>query len=169
MSSPLQTILLENLAFTRERLMDIISKFPEEQAVFQVCPTDCHLLWTLGHLAVTDIWLLGALNPDGPGITVPEAWNQLFSFGSTVSTEATDYPPLEALRERFHATHEVFCTFIASLDDNALMDDAPAARSNGFVPNAARGSAIKAWHEGWHAGQLSSLRKALGLGSAFAG
>jgi len=38
--------------------------------------------------------------------------------------------------------------------------------SGGFFDDILDGLKITAWHEGWHAGQLSSLRRAIGLDPA---
>lgn len=163
MPSTLQDSLVSQLKFAHDRVLELIDDFPDEQAFFQSAPTDGHLLWTLGHLAITNEWLMSKICANGSPVTLDKAWQPLFGFGSVVQAESTLYPDLASVRGQFDTSHAEFVNVISSLNDDQLLDPAPADRSGGHIPTAAAAAGIKAWHDGWHAGQLSSLRKALGL------
>lgn len=151
---------IASLTFARGMTRDLIKAFREDQSVFQATPTDNHLLWTLGHLAQSFDWFSGLI--DGKPSQIPATYQQLFGFKSLPHANATNYPPLQEILEQFNRTYQRFMDAAASLSEIDVLS-ACAADSFGYAKDRLEVIERAAWHEGWHAGQLSSLRRALNL------
>lgn len=150
--------------FSHDVLTKLATEFPEDKAIFQTSPTDNHLLWHLGHLAMDYHWFAAAI--DGKPAGVPAEDNTLFGMGSKPLPDAKAYPPLAELRRRYEAGWQRFITAAEALRD----DDATKpifGESSGFLKDRLDTVDKVAWHDGWHAGQISGLRKALGLKGVF--
>lgn len=148
-----------SMTFARGITRDLIKAFRDEHRSFQATPTDNHLLWTLGHLAQSFDWFAGLI--DGKPSQVPQAYQQLFGFKSLPGAPQL-YPPFEEICEQFDRTFERFMAAVAALAETDLLLPT-AGESFGFAKDRLEVVERAAWHEGWHAGQLSSLRRALGL------
>jgi hypothetical protein len=150
--------------YAHDMIVKMISDFPAEKAAFQTSPTDNHLLWHLGHLAIDYHWFASALDGKPAGTTDEE--KKLFGMGSKPVPDAKAYPPLSELRKRFDAGWERMAAAAESLRDE---DGAKPTmiESGGFLKDRLDVVDKSAWHDGWHAGQLSGLRKALGLKGVF--
>jgi hypothetical protein len=143
-----------------EKLVDI----PAEKAAFQTSPTDNHLLWHLGHLALDYHWFAAALDGKPTGTT--ETDTKLFGMGSKPVPDAKAYPPLAELRARFDAGWKRFVAAAESVREEDALKPA-LVESGGFLKDRLDTIEKVAWHDGWHAGQVSGLRKALGLKGVF--
>lgn len=47
---------LESMTFAHGYVQKLTKDVPDSKALYQSCPTDNHVLWTLGHLATTYGW-----------------------------------------------------------------------------------------------------------------
>jgi len=155
---------LEAAKFAHDMLFKLATEFPEDKAAFQTSPTDNHLLWHLGHLAMDYHWFAAAI--DGKPAGVSDEDNKLFGMGSKPLPDANAYPPLAELRRRFDVGWKRFAAAAEALRE----EDAPKpvfGESSGFLKDRLDTVDKVAWHDGWHAGQISGLRKALGLKGVF--
>jgi len=150
--------------FAHEVLIKAISDFPADKATFQTSPTDNHLLWHLGHLAMDYKWFASAI--DGKPSDVTEAEKKLFGMGSKPLPDASVYPSMAELRKRFDEGWARVASAAAALSDEDASKP-PLVESGGFLKDRLDTVDKTAWHDGWHAGQLSGLRKALGLKGVF--
>lgn len=151
---------LELLNFAHGSTTALLADWPEDKLTFQPSPTDNHALWTIGHLAATYQWFATLL--DGTRAPLPDNYNALFGTGSKPVADPAAYPPAAEVRAQFDRAYQRF------VDLAARIRPADAAKptigdSHGFCRDRADVLDKAAWHEGWHAGQLSSLRRALGL------
>jgi uncharacterized damage-inducible protein DinB len=143
-----------------------IRDLPDEMLTHQPSSVNNHVLWTLGHLAVTDDWLAGILMGDAS--VLPPEYSKLFGYGSRVEPTADAYPPVSEVRLHFMEMRERLMLWLGSIDESQLgapVDDGGA----GFAANVADAIGKTIWHDGWHAGQLSTIRRSLGMESAFTG
>lgn len=154
-------------AFAHKCLMDVLDGYPAEKALFQTSPADNHMLWTLGHLAVTNGWVLSLIDAM-PVDALPEPYWKQFGYQSEVSASADDYPPLDEVRDAYDRMHGLLNAAITESSEEAYMASVEE-KSHGFAKDFGDAVLRMAWHEGWHAGQLSSLRRAIGLEPAFKG
>ena len=151
---------MDALVFARGMTRDLVQRFREDQALYQAVPTDNHLMWTLGHLAVSFDWFAGLL--DAKASEVPEHYQGLFGFKSSPAGQGSAYPSLAEVVGWFEKTYERFAAAVKTLTD-ADMTLPTMGDSYGFAKDRLEVIERAAWHEGWHAGQLSSLRRSLGI------
>ena len=168
MSTTLRDAIRSQVDWSRARTLDILEGFPPDKATFRTGEHEVHATWVLGHIAQTEAWVLGMLQPGGEQKQIyPEAWftEQLFEYQRPVKDDAS-YPPLADVRDVYDRMHALLIAWLDRADDETLLaplDD----RGAGFAKTPAEAIGRMAWHEGWHAGQLSLLRRALGLAPAF--
>ena len=161
--NPLRDHLLWVLGWARQCLHDVIKDWPEDRVTFQATAADNHLLWTLGHMAVSDEWILAMLS--GKPNPLPESYGKLFGYGSTVSASADAYPQLFEINRHFEESRSHLLEWLEEADDAKLGQKFEGGE--GFAETALEAIQKEAWHEGWHTGQLATLRRALGLKPAF--
>lgn len=152
------------LAFSRRALLGISEDIPADKLTYQPFPGANHALWIQGHLASTDDYFLTALGRRKSEL--PAAWGALFGMGSSPAADARKYPALSEVRDALARCRESLLGWFRSLSasqlDAALPDDL-----KGFAPNHVGLMFSLAWHEGLHTGQLSAIRKSLGLKPKF--
>jgi len=164
-TEPVCDHLVKSLAWSRKCLLDVMKDYPDDKVLYRGCDADNHLLWVVGHLAASDEWVLGMLRVEGS--TVPESYSKsLFGYGSTPTENAEDYPSLGEVRGHLDHSRERLLAALGGMTDAQLAEPLGEA-GQGCVEDAAEAFSMTAWHEGWHAGQLSTVRRSLGLPAAF--
>lgn len=148
------------LRYARSLTDKLVEGFAEHQVCYQPAMTDNHLIWTLGHVALTNQWFAGLL--DGRPNTLPDSYGELFGYKSKPNPDVSVYPPLEEVRRAYDATYARLIRAADAMTE-ADMEAPPAGDSYGFVKDKGEVLEKAVWHEGWHSGQLSSLRRALAL------
>jgi len=151
---------LDALVFARGMTRDLVQRFREDQSLYQAVPTDNHLMWTLGHLAVSFDWFAGLL--DGKPSQCPERYQSLFGFKSEPNSDPAAYPGLAEVVDWFERTYERFIAGVKAMGEGDMLL-ATMGDSFGFAKDRLEVIERAAWHEGWHAGQLSTLRRSLGI------
>jgi uncharacterized damage-inducible protein DinB len=162
--NPLRDHLLSELAWARRCTEDVLKDWPEDRTLFRTGESDNHLTWTLGHLALSDEWILTMLT--GEKSPLPEHYGKLFGYQSTVQDDPSVYPSMDEVRGHFQASRARLRAWMEAATDEQLagpLDDGGV----GFASTPREALSKEAWHEGWHAGQLAPLRRALGLKPAF--
>ncbi|HMN42441.1 MAG TPA: DinB family protein [Phycisphaerales bacterium] len=134
--------------------------FGEHQMLAQPSKSDNHLLWQIGHLACSYSWFASML--DGKPATLGEMYDKLFGWGSKPTSDASMYPAHAEVR-RIHDEQYTRVLRAAAAMSDADSLKAPAIDSGGFAKHKLDVLQKCIWHEGWHQGQISSLRRALGL------
>lgn len=150
----------KQLDFARAYTNGLIEAFPEDKVLYQPSPDANHLLWQLGHLAKATNWAANLISADIE--PYPQAMGKLFGGGSAPVSDASAYPTFAEVWAMFNKSYEALLDLVDSTPDAALDEPLPA-ESSYAAPNKFGLFAFTAWHEGFHAGQIASLRKALGL------
>jgi hypothetical protein len=147
------------LAVSRKQLSDLLAGIPEDKATFQPTPAVNHAAWICGHVAHSEDWVAGML--DGRPSALPAAYEGLFAYGSKLKSPEA-YPPLEEAKTHLHAARKRLLAGLRSASDAKLAEPVPEMQTDvmGVVLMAA-------FHEGWHCGQLSVIRRALKLPSIY--
>lgn len=145
------------LEFTRSYSNSLLKDFPESKWTHQTCPTDNHVLWCMGHLAGTEAWLAGALGFDAK---VPEAVGK--AYGQGTEPKQSGNPPAAEVRAAFEGSRAAFIAWLKSASDAQLATDLREKTGN-FMTDPIDAAHKIAWHEGFHFGQVASIRKTLGL------
>lgn len=137
--------------------------FGEHQMHAQPSPTDNHLVWQIGHLATGYSWFASML--DGKPVPLGEPYDKLFGYGSKPTSDPASYPSHADVR-RMH--DEQFARILKAAGRMSDSDGLgpTATDSGGFAKNKLDVLYKCIWHEGWHQGQISALRRAYGLPGA---
>lgn len=152
--------IVENVRWVHATMDKLIDTYPADKALYQVAGTDNHLMWTIGHLATSYSWFASLL--DGRSAALPAEYNALFGYQSKPTGNAAVYPSLEEVKSQYRVAYARFSEAMESLSAEDLARP-PATESHGFAATRLDVLIRTAWHDGWHSGQLSSLRRALGL------
>jgi hypothetical protein len=115
-----------------------------------------HLMWLLGHLVVHRGHVLKTL-----GQPWDSSWKSLFARGSEHVGD-TEYPSIEEMMDSWSKTSE---QLRAALRESSDVLERPAPEGPPSFDKKVSGTvAFYAFHDAYHAGQLSFLRKWLGYG-----
>lgn len=126
----------------------------------QIMPgTNC-LSWLLGHIGVNRAYISTLC---GQEITSP--WGESFDK-SIGSLGGWKFPSLSEMKGFWEATAPAVMTNLAALNETALLAPSPVKFPT-KEPSVLAGISFMAMHESYHVGQLSSLRKHLGLESLY--
>lgn len=151
---------LELMNWTHNFTNLLLADWPHDKLTYQCAATDNHALWTMGHLSTTYSWLASLL--DGHMTPLPESYNTLFGMGSKPVADPSIYPPMGEVRHNFDTTYARFIGLAAKIKP-ADAAKPTVGNSHGFAKDRADVLDKAAWHEGWHSGQLSTLRRVIGL------
>ncbi len=152
------------LNWARSKTLGLIEDIPEDKLCHQPIPDGNHALWVMGHLGWVDDYFLSVVG-DRPA-KPPETWQTLFGITSTPKPNPGDYPSPTELKEAMHHRREELIAFFKSMDADKLASPLPDDIKD-FAANHATLMATLAWHEGLHAGQLTIIRKSLGIAPKF--
>lgn len=151
---------LDLLRWTHATTVAMLDSFPEGRLTFGSFPGENHALWTMGHLITGYAWWTGMLG--GTPAPYPESYNPVFGYKSTPSPDPSRYPHPAEVRRHLDAAWDAVMRAAVSLSEADGLKP-PATESGGFAKTRLEAIYKLVWHEGWHQGQLSTLRRALGL------
>ncbi len=120
-----------------------------------------HPLWVIGHIVNTEAGIFDGFVL-GQRSRFAEL-NKLFGVGSTPSTNAEDYPPIDDLLEKFEQIRAAILNHLDTLSDADL--EKPSHAPEKYGPRFATiGKCYLAMtiHPVFHAGQVADARRALG-------
>lgn len=164
MSSSLIDPGLYALNFARQATLGFFEDIPDDKLCFQTCPGANHALWILGHLAMTDEYFLD--NVGGRPRNKFDAWEKIFFMGSKPTPNASDYPPASEVKQVLDQNRKTLLEWFGGMSEAELVKPLEGDMGN-FSPNRAALAATIAWHEGMHAGQMTAIRKCLGIAPKF--
>ncbi len=151
------------LVWTHEMTGKLCAGVPEHQLTAQATPADNHILWQIGHLASSYAWFASML--DGKSAKLGETFDTLFGFGSKPVADPGAYPDHAMVRKVHDDQFQRLVSAAQQLDDDQAT--APLPKEAGTFATSKLDAIQKCiWHEGWHQGQMSALRRALGLPNA---
>ena len=152
------------MAFSRKALLGMLEDVPEEQWAHQPIPHANHAAWITGHLAHTDNFFLTAVA--GRTTKIPGEWDELFGMGSVPTPELKRYPAPADLRDFLGSLRADLVAWFQSLDERTAQAPLPEELRM-FAPSKGALANSIAWHEGMHTGQLTVVRKSLGIAPKF--
>ena len=162
------TILESNLValeYSRHFVNALLDTIPEDQLCHQPFPGANHALWIMGHVASVDAFLLQACG--GPSDPQLEQFQPAFFMKSQPSPNPGDYPPAAQVRAWFQGTRETVLDWFRSQTEEQLSTPLPEGLRE-IAPDRLSLIARLAIHEAGHGGQLTAIRKSLGLAPVFA-
>ncbi|MFA9478438.1 DinB family protein [Phycisphaerales bacterium AB-hyl4] len=143
-----------------------VAELTAEQMVAQPSPnaTMNHPAWVLGHLCVYNSVSSKLL---GGEALCPEAWETTFGMGSTPQPSADAYPSKQTLLDTFASSTTSAMDALLSASEDALQQPAPEVMRDFFPTVGDYVLYDLTAHVGFHLGQLSAWRRAMGLPSLF--
>lgn len=155
---------LAALAFARRVTTALLEDIQDDKLTYQPMAGANHALWIIGHIAVTDEVFLG--NVGKRPVKRLGTWKDLFYTGSIPKPSLADYPPAADIRDYFSASREELIAWFKSLSEAELHAPLPEDMQTFGRTPAVLMSTI-ACHEALHAGQLTVVRKNLGITPRF--
>ncbi len=156
---------LEAFAASRKIISGMFEAIPAEQYCHQPFPGANHAMWIMGHLATVDQYFLKRL-ANRPQTRFDE-FRDVFFMKSAPKPSLSDYPAVLEVRKFFDQSRVELLEWLGSLDDERLAQPLPEPFAP-FQPHLRALFRHLTWHEGFHAGQLSVVRKSLNLPPMFA-
>jgi DinB family protein len=119
-----------------------------------------HLLWHAGHVTLTSnaLFLASTGNPR----PLPDAWRSAFGRGSEAVSDAAGYPAIEEIRARLEADVAAAIDVVRRIDASGW-ERTPEPPVDRFFPTVERAVRHGLLHAAYHAGEMSVLRRLLGL------
>lgn len=164
MNSKLLESGLTVLNFARKNTLSFLEDVPEDKWCHCPIPGANHAMWIAGHLAHSDNFFVSSLAAQAS--KVPQAWDDLFGMGSKPQSDPAIYPQPAEMREIMAERREALLAWYRSLNEAKLIEPLPEDWRP-FAPDFIGLAHSIAWHEGLHAGQLTVVRKGLGLAPKF--
>lgn len=151
------------LDHARQHTLALVADIPEAAIQGQTAPGERHPAWLLGHLLLADTYLLFLLGVQ----PLSDDFPHLLARYGPASAPVLDVVDGSArdLADRLRTTHTARVARVRAMTDQELarpLADALLARAQ---PTMGHHLQALVFHEGYHAGQLSSWRKAHGLTS----
>ena len=116
-----------------------------------------HLMWLLGHVVVHRGHVLRTL-----GLEWDSSWASLFARGTERVAEA-EYPSVDEMTTAWQQISDQLRTALREVPADVLAKPAPQSPPS-FDKKISGTVAFYAFHDAYHAGQVSFLRKWLGYG-----
>ncbi len=164
----MSNVIIENgmaaLNFARNWTLELLSDIPQDKLTHQPCAGGNHALWIAGHIAYADdIFMTHVGNKPA---RFSDSWVKLFGMETTPQADAGVYPTLSELTNALADNREGLLAWFSSMGAEDLAKPLPEDWRS-FAANQGILMSTIAWHEGLHAGQLTVVRKSLGLGRKF--
>lgn len=145
----------------REQTLALVADVFPEAMQLQAAPDERHPAWILGHLLLADVYLISLLVRQPPA---DDFLVLLERYGPGSTPNATTlYDPTHHLIDRLRQANAVRVATVSAMTDSDLaspIGDALLARAQ---PTIGHHLQSLVFHEGYHAGQLSSWRKTHGF------
>ena len=148
------------LDVSRACTLKMVDGIPADKLCHVPVPGANHAIWVLGHCATTDSFFAGIVG-ERPSV-VDESWSKLFWMGSESVDDPSVYPSLDEITSAMEQARGALLETFQSMDEKQLIAAVPE-KLKPFAPNVGGIMYSVAWHEGFHVGQLSAVRRSLGL------
>lgn len=153
------------LEFARYFTNTMLDNIPDDKLCYQPIPDSNHALWVMGHLACTDEFFMQVCG--GPWNQRFESFKGVFFMGSKPLADRGAYPPVAEVREWLQDSRTRMVEWLKGQSPEELATPLPE-----YLQRAATDRlklvARLAVHESAHSGQLTVIRKSLGLAPVFA-
>ena len=160
MTNPVRDAGLSTLSYVRNLLYEMLQTIPAGEMLRQPSAGANHPLWIVGHLAVGDDQIRSALG--GGQAHLPEKWVKMFGTGSTPTSQSDAYPPYDEVHRALTESRQRLLDWFEGMSDDDLRRPLPESWQ-GFAPTYGALISALAAHEALHVGQLSVVRRSLGL------
>lgn len=153
--------LLFVYGFNLRHAHHLVDDLTPEQCVAQPGSLVNHPAWTIGHIALTsDVVMLELGEPQA----FPSAWMERFLPGVPITGEIADYPPMSELMRELEKQHARVASRMGNASPEELAQPIQMEMiRRRFSQVGQFATYAMTAHEGVHLGQISDLRRSLGL------
>lgn len=157
MKSKTANALADGVLQSAELLKRFLPGFDDTNAVKQTPHLPNHVVWCLGHLAIT----MHRVSERISQRELPLDWDpEPFAFGSKPSPDPKANPSFAQVQQRFDSSVQALTRILRELDDA----DLDRSLQWGAGQTTVRDVAMRMmFHNGNHCGQIVDLRRALGM------
>ncbi len=152
--------LHRSIRTARRMTLGLVEHIPHEQWTLQPVPGMNHVSWTLMHLLIAEDWGPTALgDPRRP-------WGEIYDVLVGRGPVPDGWPEPDAILAALEASHARFLHALSGISDADLDRETSGAIAE-YAPTLGTVLDSHIWHEGFHCGQLSVIRKSLALPPRF--
>lgn len=138
---------------------EFLTQIPQDKWFTSVEPFANHVVWQVGHLAVTTNFGLKVL---GQKLVVSMDWAPLYGKESVPSNDPATQPTATELLEKMNMAHDALLTAYQQVDDEIIASANVVERLRERYPtNGDFAAFLLTSHAGLHFGQIAMLRKLL--------
>lgn len=168
-----QDLIAETLQMTKALTARYLAGFDDTSSVAQAPTLPNHPRWCLGHCALTMHRVAEKLDgkpvPESDFASAPRVPGKYFAesvaFGSAPGEDAQQYPPLSRCVEIYNAAIDRLAAAARAAPEAKLLEEVSWVT---FKMPLYLLVVRMCFHNGFHTGQISDLRRALGFKSVFA-
>ena len=154
--------IVQALDRARRQTLRLVQGMDETTFFDQPSANAHNAAWIVGHLLLYDAYIADALNLNSGGGSIDERFETAFGRGSSPRA-SDDVMSRDAMLKRFDQIRTVLVARIGTMSPADLDEPNPDPHTQRTLPTVHDLLEYLLWHEGYHAGQLSHLRKTLGL------
>jgi len=130
-----------------------------------------HPAFVVGHLSLYPARALDMLGVEHGPAAIPDGFEQLFSPGAAChdDPDGSIYPEMDQIVSQYDAAHQTLLDTLPNIDDATFAKENPIERMRDRLGLITVGDAcnfLLTGHTQFHLGQISTWRRAMGLGSA---
>ncbi len=141
---------------------ETIAKLTGEQWIFQASPGVNHILWNVGHIAVSESHFVSSTG--GKSTAAPESYQELFAGGkSEPKPSLDDYPDPQEVVGVLNKVREELVAHFNGLSGEQLAVGTEGDMMKQLCPTIAQVPNFCVLHEATHVGQILIARRGLGL------
>jgi len=156
-------VLADQLKRTREWTLMLVADLTGDEWTFQSSAGGQHALWLCGHMTTAQEYLIFQVCLTDPKLDA--SFRDHFPIGTAIKSKAEySWPAPAEVLAKMAEIQELTENAVRPMED-ALLDEPAFGRDGSKHPHfdtklSAVGHAVR--HEAFHAGQIASLRKAMG-------
>ena len=152
------------LMFARRVTMGLLEDISDDRFFHQPFHGANHAAWIVGHICRNDDNFLTGL--EGRPSQLPASWEALFAAGSSPAVDTDHHPNRDQILTQFEARRHELLAWFREMPTERLISPVPEDWKTFGATYGILMSTL-AWHEGLHAGQLTVIRKSLGIAPKF--
>ncbi len=156
--------LIKSLRDGHNLFVRSVSDVPEDKLTYQSHPTENHAMWTAGHMAGVYAWWTTFISTE---LTPPsDAFRSTFNNKQKPVADRSVYPAMNEVMTELDRQYQIFIKAVEAIPESEYFNP-PIIESGGFPKDKIGVITGQIHHVGWHTGQVSSIRRALGMPSLY--
>jgi uncharacterized damage-inducible protein DinB len=161
---PMLDSYLATINHSHSMLLKLVADLSDDQIVQQPAPKVNHPAWVLGHQIIVDSAFVKLITNKEPATFIDDEWKATYGQKSEPVADKSKYKPKAFYLEQLAILREQIMTGLHNMKPEDFQKPHPdPARRDRFPTIGHAVMLYGTWHEAYHAGQLSTWRRVLGL------